>query len=293
MVARNVEANERTVAAGTARRKVKASTLLLHLVLLCGVAISIFPFYWLVVMATNTAGAIYRFPPTLTFGTQFFINITHVLQNIDFFGSFVNTVIVAASLMILVMFFDSLAGFTFAMFDFPGKNALFLVLLATFMVPAQLSVVPLFVIMAHLKWVGSLQALIVPGAANAFGIFWMRQYAGGAIHPELLDAGRMDGCGHFRLYWNVGLPLLRPALAFLGIFTFIGAWNDYFWPLIVLVNPRRLTLQVALSQLNGIYSTDYGMVMAGTLVATIPLIIIFVLGNRQFIGNIAAGAIKS
>ncbi len=293
MVARNVEAKERTVVAETARRKVTVSTLLLHLVLLCGVVISIFPFYWLVVMATNTASAIYSFPPTLTFGTQFFTNINHVLQNIDFFGSFVNTVIVAVSSMILVMFFDSLAGFTFAKFDFPGKNALFLILLATFMVPAQLSVVPLFVIMAHLRWVGSLQALIVPGAANAFGIFWMRQYAGGAIHSELLDAGRMDGCGHFRLYWSIGLPILRPALAFLGIFTFIYAWNDYFWPLIVLVNPRRLTLQVALSQLNGIYSTDYGMVMAGTLVATIPLIIIFMLGNRQFIGNIAAGAVKS
>jgi len=191
-----------------------------------------------------------------------------------------------------VLFFDSLAGFTFAKFEFPGKKALFLVLLATFMVPAQLSVVPLFVMMAHLKWVGGLQALIIPGAANAFGIFWMRQYADGAIHPELLDAGRMDGCGHFRLYWNVGLPILRPALAFLGIFTFIYAWNDYLWPLIVLVNPRRLTLQVALSQLNGVYSTDYGMVMAGTLLATLPLIIIFLVGSRQFIGDIAAGAIK-
>lgn len=295
MVAGNAETKE---LAGTARatrhrRRIRPSTVLLHLVLLCGVAISIFPFYWLIAMSTNTTSAIYSYPPTLTFGSQFLTNVNHVLQDIDFFGSFWNTVIVAVCSTVLVMFFDSLAGFTFAKFDFPGKNALFLFLLATFMVPSQLAVVPLFVIMAHLKWVGTLQALIIPGAANAFGIFWMRQYANGAIHNELLDAGRMDGCGHFRLYWNVGLPILRPALAFLGIFTFIYAWNDYFWPLIVLVNPRRLTLQVALSQLNGIYSTDYGMVMAGTLMATIPLIIIFLIGSRQFIADIAAGAIKN
>jgi cellobiose transport system permease protein len=292
MATQHVETTERTVTVPTSRRHLKVSSLLPHLALLCGVVISIFPFYWLIVMATNTTSAIYSYPPTLTFGTQLVTNITHVMASIDFFGSFVNTFIVAVCTMVLVLFFDSLAGFTFAKFEFPGKKALFLVLLATFMVPAQLSVVPLFVMMAHLKWVGGLQALIIPGAANAFGIFWMRQYADGAIHPELLDAGRMDGCGHFRLYWNVGLPILRPALAFLGIFTFIYAWNDYLWPLIVLVNPRRLTLQVALSQLNGVYSTDYGMVMAGTLLATLPLIIIFLVGSRQFIGDIAAGAIK-
>ena len=147
--------------------------------------------------------------------------------------------------------------------------------------------------MAHLHWVGALQALIIPGAANAFGIFWIRQYAGQAIHDELLEAGRLDGCNHLRLYWHVAVPILTPALAFLGIFTFIYHWNDYFWPLIVLTNPLRLTLQVALSQLNGIYSTDYSMVMAGTLLATLPLIVIFLLGSRQFVGDIAAGALKS
>jgi len=263
-----------------------------HALLVCGLLISVFPFYWLIVMATNTTADIYRFPPKLTFGSQLPTNISHVFASIDFVGSFANTVIVAACLTLLVLFFDSLAGFTFAQFDFPGQRFLFVFLLGTFMIPGQLSAVPLFVTVAHLHWVGGLQALIIPGAANAFGIFWMRQYAQDAIHGDLLDAGRMDGCNHFRLYWHVGLPILRPALAFLGIFTFIGAWNDYFWPLIVLVNPHRLTLQVALSQLNGIYSTDYSMVMAGTLLATIPLIAIFLLGSRQFIGDIAAGAIK-
>lgn len=120
----------------------------------------------------------------------------------------------------------------------------------------------------------------------------MRQFALGSIPNDLVDAGRVDGCNYWQLYTNVALPLLRPALAFLGIFTFITTWNDYFWPLIVLVNPDVMTLQVALSQLNGVYNTDYAAVMAGTLLSTVPLIVIFILGSRQFIGNIAAGALK-
>ncbi len=120
----------------------------------------------------------------------------------------------------------------------------------------------------------------------------MRQYAHSSIHDDLLSAGRIDGCNYFQLFWHVGLPILRPALAFLGIFTFIGAWNDYLWPLIILNNPDKYTLQITLSQLNGIYNTDYAMVMAGTLMATLPLVVMFLLVSRQFISDIAAGAIK-
>jgi cellobiose transport system permease protein len=264
-----------------------------HLVLIVGAVISLFPFYWMIVMATNTTGDIFQFPPKLTLGSHLLGNIRNVLHNIDFFGSFLNTLLVAVATTALVLFFDSLAAFTFAKFDFPGKRTLFIILLATFMVPSQLSTVPLFVLMAHIGWVGSLPALIVPGAVNAFGIFWMRQYIQGAVHDDLLDAGRLDGCNFFRLYRQVALPVLRPALAFLGIFTFVNVWNDYLWPLVVLVNPHRLTLQVALSQLNGLYNTDYSMVMAGTLMATVPLILVFLLGARQFIANLAAGAVKA
>ncbi len=266
---------------------------LAHLVLIIGAVISLFPFYWMIVMATNTTGDIFQFPPKLTFGSHLLGNIRNVLHNIDFFGSFLNTLLVAVVTTALVLFFDSLAAFTFAKYDFPGKRVLFIILLATFMVPSQLSTVPLFVLMAHIGWVGSLPALIVPGAVNAFGIFWMRQYIQGAVHDDLLDAGRLDGCNFFRLYRQVAIPVLRPALAFLGIFTFVTVWNDYLWPLVVLVNPHRLTLQVALSQLNGLYNTDYSMVMAGTLMATVPLILVFLLGARQFIANLAAGAIKA
>jgi cellobiose transport system permease protein len=135
--------------------------------------------------------------------------------------------------------------------------------------------------------------LIIPGMVNAFGIFWIKQYAEDSIPSELLDAGRIDGCGFFRIYWSLTLPILRPALSFLGAFTFIGVWNDYLWPLIIITDESKYTLQVALSSLNGIYTTDYSMVVAGALLAVLPLIVLFLFISKQFISDLAAGAVKS
>lgn len=269
-----------------------AQKVIIHIILLLGAAISLFPFYWLLVMSTNASSDIFSYPPRLTFGRYLLKNIHNVLHNINFFGAFSNTLLVATVETTLVLFFCSLAGFTFAKFSFRGKNVLFVLLLGTMMIPSQLSAVPSFVLMAKLGWVSSFKALIIPGMVTAFGIFWMRQYAHTSVPGELVDAGRIDGCGHLRLYWHIALPILRPALAFLGIFTFVQAWNDYMWPLIILNDPSKYTLQVALSQLNSIYSTDYGMVMAGTLMATLPLLLIFFVGSRHFIANITAGALK-
>jgi cellobiose transport system permease protein len=270
----------------------KVRRALTQFALLLGLVISLFPFYWMIVMSTNSTGDIFKFPPKLTIGSKLLVNMRHMLAGIDFWGSFLNTVFVASVATVLVLFFDSIAAFVFAKFDFPGKKQLFIILLATFMIPAQLSVVPQFVVMAHLGWVGSFKALIIPGMVNAYGIFLMRQYAEGSVSSDLMEAGRLDGCGFFRLYWNIALPVLRPVLAFLGIFTFIGVWNDYLWPLIVLTNPNKLTLQVTLSQLNSLYNTDYSMVMAGTLLATVPLIVVFIFGARHFMADLAAGAVK-
>lgn len=274
-------------------RMFKWKSIFLHIGLIAGLLLSIFPFYWLLVMATRTTSDIYSFPPKLWFGPHLLDNVSRVLSSIDFFGAFWNTLFVASACTLLVLFFDSLAGFTFAKFQFPGKKWLFVLLLATMMAPAQLSLVPSFVIMAEFGWVGTYKALIIPGMVNAFGIFWIRQYAQESVPSELLDAGKIDGCGFFRLYWNISLPILRPALSFLAAFTFIGVWNDYLWPLIILNDENKFTLQVALSSLNGIYTTDYSMVIAGTLLAVIPLIVMFLFISKQFISDIAAGAIKS
>ena len=265
----------------------------LHAVLVCGLLLSAFPFYWAVIMSTHSSSEIFSYPPKLLPGTHFRQNLRSLFDSVDFLGSMANSLLVAGSVTFLVLFFDSLAAFVFAKFDFPGRRVLFALMMAIFMVPAQLSAIPQFVIMAKLGWIGSMTALVVPAAANAFGIFWMRQYMKSAIHDELLDASRIDGANFLRQYWHVALPVVRPGLAFLGIFTFMGQWNDYAWPLIALTNPDNVTLQVALSQLNGNHgTTDYGMVMTGALLALIPLLLVFAVGARQIIGDLAKGAIK-
>jgi cellobiose transport system permease protein len=273
-------------------KRKRLNGLLLHAALLLGAILSMFPFYWMLVLATNSTSEIYRFPPKLTFGSQFMANIRNVLSSIDFFGSMANTIIVAVSTTVLVLFFDSLAAFAFAKFDFPGRRVLFAVLIATFLLPVQLAVIPGFVIMVELGWVGTLRALIIPAAANAFGIFWMRQYIQGAVPDSVLDAARIDGANFFRQYRSVVLPIIRPGLAFLGIYTFIGSWNDYLWPLVVLVNPERVTLQVALSQLNTAHGLDYSRIMTGALLAVLPLVVMFVLFARNFVADLAKGAVR-
>ncbi|MFE6407287.1 carbohydrate ABC transporter permease [Streptomyces sp. NPDC057837] len=265
----------------------------LHAVLVCGLLLSAFPFYWAVVMSTHTSTEIFSYPPKLLPGSHFTENVRNLFDTVDFFGSMLNSLLVAVSVTALVLFFDSLAAFVFAKFAFPGKRVLFALLMLIFMVPMQLQAIPQFVIMAKLGWIGSMTSLIVPAAANAFGIFWMRQYMKSAIHDELIDASKLDGAGFLRQYWHVALPVVRPGLAFLGIFTFMGQWNDYAWPLIALTDPENVTLQVALSQLNGTHgTTDYGMVMTGALLALVPLLIVFAIGARQIIGDLAKGAVR-
>ncbi|MET7854304.1 carbohydrate ABC transporter permease [Streptomyces avermitilis] len=265
----------------------------LHLVLVIGLLLSVFPFYWAVIMSTHSSTEIFSYPPKLLPGSHFLENVRHLFDNVDFFGSMVNSLLVAGSVTVLVLFLDSLAAFVFAKFHFPGRRVLFALMMAIFMVPAQLQAIPQFVIMAKLGWIGSMTALVVPAAANAFGIFWMRQYMKSAIHDELLDASKLDGAGFLRQYWHVALPVVRPGLAFLGIFTFMAQWNDYAWPLIALTNPDNVTLQVALSQLNGVHgTTDYGMVMTGALLALVPLLIVFGIGAKQIIADLGKGAIR-
>lgn len=263
-----------------------------HGCILVGVVLSLFPFYWLLVMSTSTTAQIFGYPPNLLPSTHLLENLRNVVGNIDLLGAMLNSFIVAGSLAILVVLLDSLAAFAFAKYRFPGRDVLFAVLLITFLVPGNLSLVPSFVLMSELGWMGQLQALIVPGAANAFGIFLLRQFAQASIPDELIESATLDGAGFFRTWWSIAIPMLRGGLAFLGIFTFVTAWNDYIWPLVVLVDPGRQTLQTALAQLNSVYTTDYGMIMAGAVVSVVPLIGIFLIGSRHFIANIAAGALK-
>jgi cellobiose transport system permease protein len=272
--------------------RVRLGRLGIHALLLAGVVVSFFPFYWMVVMATNTTRDIYRYPPKLTFGSHLGDNISRLLDSVDFFGSMLNTFMVACATTVLVLFVDSLAAFTFAKYQFPGRRVLFGLLLAMYMLPTQLAILPQFIIVSELGLAGTLRALLIPPLANAFGIFWMRQYIISAVPDELIDAAKVDGAGFFRQYWQIALPAIRPGLAFLGIYTFLAAWNDYIWPLIVLVDPDRITLQLALAQLNTAHGTDFSMVMAGTLLAVVPLVAVFMLFARNFIADATKGAVR-
>ncbi|GAA3848917.1 carbohydrate ABC transporter permease [Streptomyces coacervatus] len=285
-------ATDTTRPATGARRLRRPKGLTAHIILILAVVISVFPFLWTIVMATNTTRDIYKSPPKLTFGSHLLENIRHVLHTIDFFGSMFNTVVVASVTTVLVLFVDSLAAFTFAKFDFPGRKVLFGVLLGFMMLPLQLAVLPQFILMSKIGWVGMLKALTLPALANAFGIFWLRQYIENGVPDELLDAARIDGAGFFRQYWNIALPMIRPAMSFLAIYAFVNAWNDYIWPLVVLTNPDHVTLQVELAQLYVGHTTDYSMVMAGVLMAAVPLVVVFTIFARGFIAGATEGAVQ-
>jgi cellobiose transport system permease protein len=282
----------------TAARRVDVRAPRLHhprrltYVLLLGiVAVSAFPLYWSGVVASQTNDAIGRVPPVLVPGGHLFSNIARVFDETTFALALTNSFIVAGAITISVVLFSTLAGFAFAKLRFRGRQALLIAVIATMMVPTQLGIIPLYLLMAKLSWIGSLTAVIVPALVSAFGVFFMTQYLSEAIPTELLEAGRVDGCGTLRLWWHVALPAARPAAAVLGMFTFMGAWNDFFWPLVVL-SPDNPTVQVALSTLASGYAQDYSLVLTGTALATLPLVVLFVALGRYIIDGIMQGAVK-
>ncbi|NGP46198.1 carbohydrate ABC transporter permease [Bacillaceae bacterium SIJ1] len=270
----------------------RLSAILIKGTLWLGVFFSIFPFYWMIVMASRTNSDIYSIPPVLTFGKELVKNIETVLTSTQFFQATLNTLFIAVVSTTLILFFDSLAGYTFAKLKFKGRQFLFVFLLSTMMIPGQLNIIPQYIMMDAIGWVGSYKALIIPGMVNAFGIFWIKQYCEGAIPNSLLEAAKIDGTTVFGTYWRIALPIMKPALAFLAIYSFMGAWNDYMWPLIILNDPEKFTLMLALTQLQGLYFTNYPLVITGTLLATIPILLIFVFFSRQMMSGITEGAVK-
>lgn len=258
--------------------------------LLAVVAGSVFPLYWSLVVSSQTSDAVTRVPPAMIPGGHLFDNIARVFDTTDFAQALLNSFIVSGSITVSVVFFSTLAGFAFAKLRFRGRKPLLVLAIATSMVPHQLGIIPLYIMMAEFGWTGQLTAVIVPGLVTAFGVFFMTQYLGRAVPDELLEAGRVDGSSTFGLYWHVVLPAARPAAAVLGLFTFMQAWNDFFWPLVVLQD--NATVQVALSALASGYTTDYTLTLTGTLLATVPILIVFMVLGRQIVGGIMQGAIK-
>lgn len=278
---------------GAATRLWEASPLT-YLALVITTVLSIFPIIWAFLMATRENSALYRVPPPFLPGGELVNNISRVLdaQNGIFVKGLINSAIVASTITVSVIFFSSLAGFAFAKLKFKGRNVLLLSIIATMMVPTQLAIVPLYIIMVQLKWTDSLQAVIVPFLVNGFGVFLMRQYAVAAISDELLEAARVDGCTTWRMFWSIVMPALRPAMAVLGLLTFMTQWNEFIWPFVVLT-PNNPTVQLSINSISAAnYSTDYSMVLASTALAMLPLLVVFVIFGKQIIGGIMEGAVK-
>lgn len=254
--------------------------------------LSVFPFYWMFVMATNHNSVINKVPPAYIPGKELVTNFTNVLNSTNFFEAMGNSIIVSTLTTLGVLFLCSLAGFAFAKLEFKGKNILFVLILLTMMVPPQLGLIPQYIIITKLDWLNKLQAIIVPGLTDAFGIFWMRQYISSNVSDELVDAAKIDGCSNFRVYWNIAVPVTIPAFATLAIIKFMAVWNDFLWPLVVLREQSSQTIQIALRGLVDYYVRDNGMILSGTFWATVPLVIIFLLLNKLFIQSITEGALK-
>jgi cellobiose transport system permease protein len=254
---------------------------------------SVFPLYWSLLIGSGDSSTIND--PNMSWipGGNFFTNAAAVIDNqsVNFWKSITNSIIVSTVVSASVVFFSTLAGYAFAKLRFRGKRGLLTFVIATMAVPTQLGVVPLFIAMSTFGWTGTLGAVIVPALVTAFGVFWMTQYLSQALPDELIEAARMDGANMFRAFWSVGLPAARPAAAMLALFTFITTWTNFFWPFIVL-NASNPTLPVSLATLQANYFVNYSIVLAGVLLATIPLIVLFAVAGRQLVAGIMQGAVK-
>jgi len=253
---------------------------------------SVFPLYFSFIVASKDNSVLGDAVPPLTPGGHLFENLARVFDTVDFALAMGNSLIVAGTGAISNVLLGTLAGFAFARLKFRGSNSLFLVVIGTSMVPTQLGVIPLYMLMSDLDWYGTLQAVIVPALISAFSVFWMRQACEETIPYELVEAAKVDGCSVLRTFWHVALPAVRPQAAVMGMFTFMTAWNDFFWPLIVLDPNDSPTVQVALSTLASGYYTDYSLMLAGASLAVLPVVGIFILLARQIVGGLMQGAVK-
>ncbi len=262
---------------------------LLYLILLIGGLGMVFPFVWMVASSLKDASDIYSLsliPPDPTLG-----NYREVLNETPFARWFFNSLVVALITTASVAFFDSLVGYVLAKFRFPGRTVIFLLMLSTLMVPTEMLVIPWFVMSINLGWTDSYWGIMFPGVISAFGIFLMRQFFMG-VPNDLIDAARIDGFSEFRIFWKIALPLVKPALAALCIFTFLGNWNAYIWPLIVVRSEEMRTLPVGIAFFSSEAGSAFHLIMAAAAMATIPVIIVFVIFQRQIIEGIALTGVK-
>jgi multiple sugar transport system permease protein len=266
--------------------------MVLYGILIVAAILSLIPFWWMLISSLKPLNEILTIPvwviplhPTLD-------NYNLLLTQTQFVRSVINTIFVALVNVGLQVFLCSLAGFAFAKYRFRGRNLLFTLVLGSVMIPASIQLVPNYILMARLGWIDNLVALIVPTAANAFGIFWMRQYMY-SVPDELLDAARLDGASEFGLYWRVVLPVVRPALGALALFVFTTSWNEFLLPLVYLRTQEKYTVQLMISSIfRTRFQQNFHLLMAASVLAIIPMLVLFLTVQRQFIAGLTLGSVK-
>jgi multiple sugar transport system permease protein len=262
--------------------------------ILVGVAVMlVFPFAWMIDSSLMTTGEIQSRPPVWLPETPQFNNYPELLDNLPFGRFYLNSLVVTGATVCGVLLTSSMAGYAFAKYQFPGRQLLFLAILATLMIPFFVTLIPVFYIVRQLGWIDNYKGLILPGITSAYGIFLMRQFIYG-IPDELIDAARIDGASELRIYWRIVLPLTKPALATLGTFVFIGSWNSFLWPLLVVNNRDLYTVPLGLNSLRtfAAEARSLHLLVSGAVLSIIPTLILFVFLQRYFIRGIALSGLK-
>jgi ABC-type glycerol-3-phosphate transport system permease component len=268
------------------------------LLLVVGVIVFIFPFYFMLMGSFKTNSEIFSMKvlrlPENGFRLTYYIGLFVMSK---FGRSLLNSTIVSISYIILILFFSSLAGFAFSKYKFPGRDFLFVFLLATIMLPPQVTYIPLFILISKLHWVSTYQALVIPRLLHGFGlaftIFLMRQYIS-YVPTEILNSARVDGCREFRIYWSIVMPMVKSGLLVVGMIVFMDIWNDFMWPLISVSRLEMYTVSLNIARLFGTQrEVEWGQIMAGCFMSSLPLIIIFLVFRKTFISGITSGALKS
>lgn len=270
------------------KNKTIFSSLRFVILLILGI-LMIFPFVWMLATSFKQGADVYNlnlFPKNPSFK-----NYIRLLENSTFPRWFFNSMLVGFIVTLSVLFFDSLVGFTLSKYKFRGKKVVFLLILSTMMIPTEMLVIPWYIMSNNLNWIDSYWGVLFPGLMSGFGTFLMRQFFEG-VPDDLLDAGRIDGLSEFFIWWKLAMPLVKPALSALAIFTFIGNWNAFLWPLIVVNKIQLYTLPIGLSFFNGEYQTQWEMVMTGAALSTIPVFIVFIIFQRQIVQGIALTGTK-
>jgi multiple sugar transport system permease protein len=269
----------------------RAAALAIHAALVFGAVLSLTPLVWMLAASLMRPGEASGFPPPFFPSRPTLANYRDLFLRLSLGRAFANSLLIAGATTLAVLFLNSMAGYAFAKLRFPGRERLFALLVGALVIPAQVSMLPLFLMLRAAGLVNTYIGAVLPGTAGIIGIFLIRQFAL-SIPQDLIDAARLDGAGEFLIYRKIVLPLLRPVLATLGIVTFLATWNDFVWPLVILTDESRYTLPVAIASLVGEHSQDTELMMAGAVLTVLPVLLLFLALQRQYIQGITLGGVK-